>query len=286
MKSTPETPETDRIVFVTGLSGAGMSSTLNALEDLGYEVFDNFPLGLVDPLLKDKSSPQRPIAFGIDTRSRNFDPQAVIQAAERLSARVTFLTCDEAVLQKRFTETRRRHPLAGDRPVSAGIKREQTLLHPMKQMADPIIDTTETSIHDLRRIVAGHFAPRDEPTLQITVMSFGFKYGIPREADIVMDVRFLCNPYWEADLKSLTGLDQPVIDYVNRDQAYNAFLENFKALLKTLLPRYTQEGKTYLTIAMGCTGGRHRSVHIAQALGEWLTGEGMTVATEHRDMDR
>lgn len=281
-----KTAKPDRIVFVTGLSGAGISSALDALEDLGYEVFDNVPLALIDPLLKEGTDAARPVAFGIDTRSRGFDPRAVMQTAKAVGASLVFLTADEAVLQKRFTETRRRHPLATDRPVSAGIKKELTLLHPMKEAADPIIDTTELSIHDLRRIVAGHFALADAPGLRVTVMSFGFKHGIPREADIVMDVRFLRNPYWVDALKPLTGLDAPVAKYVEEDEGYSGFISDFKSMIGRLLPRYATEGKSYLTLAIGCTGGHHRSVHVAKTLGDWLAGENVTAHVEHRDIER
>jgi UPF0042 nucleotide-binding protein len=278
--------ETRRIVFVTGLSGAGMSSALGMLQDLGYEVFDNFPLSLVEPLLNDTAAPPRPIAFGIDSRSRGFDPRAVMQASERLGAALVFLTADEGVLQKRFTETRRRHPLAEDRPVSAGIKKEQSLLHPMKDLADPIIDTTELSIHDLRRVIAAHFSLDDEPTLSVTVMSFGFKHGIPRESDIVMDVRFLRNPHWVDALRPLTGLDAPVAKYVEEDGGYHDFISDFKTMIAKLLPRYRAEGKSYLTLAIGCTGGHHRSVHIAQVLAGWLESQGVAVSVDHRDIER
>lgn len=286
MNITHNKGKTRRIVFVTGLSGAGMSSALGSLQDLGYEVFDNFPLSLVDPLLQDSAAPPRPIAFGIDSRSRGFDPRAVMQASERLGAQLVFLTADETVLQKRFTETRRRHPLAEDRPVSAGIKKEQSLLHPMKDIADPIIDTSELSIHDLRRVMAAHFALEDEPSMRVTVMSFGFKHGIPRESDIVMDVRFLRNPHWVDALRPLTGLDAPVSSYVEEDVGYKDFIADFKTMLSKLLPRYRAEGKSYLTLGIGCTGGHHRSVHVAQVLGQWLEGEGVSVTIDHRDIER
>ncbi len=281
-----KTTQTRRIVFVTGLSGAGISSALDALEDLGYEVFDNMPLTLVEPLLKDGADALRPLAFGIDSRSRGFDPRAVMQTAQAVGATLAFLTADEAVLQKRFTETRRRHPLAADRPVSAGIKKELTLLHPMKEVADPIIDTSELSIHDLRRIIAGHFALGDGPGLRVTVMSFGFKHGLPREADIVMDVRFLKNPHWVDALRPLTGLDAPVARYVEEDGGYEGFITDFKNMIGKLLPRYAGEGKSYLTLAIGCTGGHHRSVHIARTLGAWLETQNVAVSVEHRDIER
>lgn len=273
------------ILFVTGLSGAGMSSALKFLEDLGYEVFDNFPLSLLESLIEEGGH-IKPIAIGIDTRTRNFDPQAIIERVKSLNGRLIFITCDEAVLQKRYTETRRRHPLAADRPVSAGIKKELALLYPLRDAADPIIDTTELSVHDLKRII-GSLVPRGRSnSLTVTIQSFGFKNGLPREADIVMDVRFLKNPHWDEELRALTGKDPVVQAYVLADPGYAPFVENFKNLLGPLFERYALEGKSYLTVALGCTGGRHRSVFVAEQLGEWVQQKGLSTAVEHRDIDR
>jgi UPF0042 nucleotide-binding protein len=273
------------ILFITGLSGAGMSSALKVLEDLGYEVFDNFPLALLDSLIAEGSH-TRPIAIGIDTRTRGFDPQAIIDRVKQVKGRLIFITCDEAVLQKRFTETRRRHPLAADRPVIAGIKKEMELLYPMRGIADPVIDTSELSIHDLKRIILDLFPREGGSGLTVTLQTFGFKNGLPRHADIVMDVRFLKNPHWEQDLKPMTGLDKSVQDYVEKDPAYDDFLKNFKALLEPLFERYKAEGKSYLTVALGCTGGKHRSVVVAEKLKDWMQQKGLAVSIDHRDMDR
>lgn len=274
------------VVFVTGLSGAGMSSALKVLEDLGYEVFDNFPLSLVDALAGDPASRGGPVAIGVDTRSRGFDPAALIAKAQKLDARIIFLTCDEAVLQKRFTETRRRHPLAGDRPVSAGIKKEQTLLYPLRDIAAPIIDTTELTIHQFRKVMEGYFKPRGSQQLTVTLLSFGFKYGLPREADMVLDVRFLKNPHWVPELKDFTGRDEKVAAYIAQDSDLPAFLEKTRALLDILLPRYNAEGKSYFTLAVGCTGGHHRSVYIAELLKEFVQQKGFAATAEHRDIER
>lgn len=274
------------LLFITGLSGAGMSSALKVLEDLGYEVFDNFPLSLIDGLLAETEAYTKPIAIGIDTRTRHFDPQAIIERVKDLNARLVFVTCDENVLQKRFTETRRRHPLAGDRPVSAGIKKELSLLYPLREIADPIIDTTDLTIHDLRRIMAGHFEENKASRLMVTLMSFGFKNGLPREADIVMDVRFLKNPHWDLKLRPLTGKDRAVSDHIDGDPSFEEFLRNFKNLLGPLFERYGQEGKSYLTIAFGCTGGKHRSVYVAEKMAEWVQQKNITAMVEHRDIDR
>lgn len=271
---------------MTGLSGAGLSSALKALEDLGYEVLDNFPISYTDRLIHESEADGRPVAFGIDTRSRGFNPDAVIEAAQKNSARLVFMTCDDAVLQKRFTETRRRHPLAQDRPVADGIKKEQALLYSLRDIADPVIDTTELSIHDLRRIIQGHFDPSRENDLSVTLMSFGFKNGLPREADIAMDVRFLRNPHWDKDLKPLTGQDPKIGAYIEEDEAFAPFIQNFKILIEPLLPRYTHEGKSYLTIAIGCTGGRHRSVYVAEMIGTWLKSLNVTTHIQHRDIER
>lgn len=276
----------DRFVIVTGLSGAGMSSALKCLEDIGYEVFDNFPLSLVDALVQDKNTPGRPVAIGIDTRSRGFDSQGIQRLTHMNHARVLFLTCDELVLQKRFSETRRRHPMATDRPVSAGIKKELTLLHPLRDIADPIIDTSDLSIHDLRRIIDGHFGGSQPHRLTVTVMSFGFKFGVPREADMLLDLRFLKNPHWEPELRPLTGLDAKVGQYIEGDPDYGTFIGNVQSLILPLVPQFESEGKSYLTLAVGCTGGRHRSVYTARRLAEWLSAQGFRASAEHRDIGR
>ncbi len=273
------------ILFVTGLSGAGMSSALKVLEDLGYEVFDNFPLALLDALLAEECG-GKPIAIGIDTRTRGFDPQAIRERITALNGRLLFIACDEAVLQKRYTETRRRHPLAADRPVNAGIKKEMELLYPLREIADPVIDTSELNIHDLKRLIGGLIPREGGNGLTITLQTFGFKNGLPRHADIVMDVRFLKNPHWEEALKPLTGLDAPVQAYVEKDPGFDIFINNFKSLLLPLFDRYRAEGKSYLTIALGCTGGKHRSVVVAERLKNWLQQNGHDVGIDHRDIGR
>lgn len=274
------------LVIVTGLSGAGMSTALKDLEDLGYEVFDNFPPALIPPLLSDETAGHRPVAVGIDARARGFSADSVLAMAQSCEARLVYVTADDAILQKRFTETRRRHPMAGDRPVAAGIKREQEMLYPLRAAADVVVDTTDLSVHDLKRILSGHFAPGVHRKLTVTLMSFGFRYGVPREADNVTDVRFLKNPHWVPDLKPGTGLDQPVGAYIAEDGHFAAFLEHYKNLIEPLLPLYTQEGKTYLTLAIGCTGGRHRSVYTVERLKDWLAGLDCLTHIIHRDIQR
>lgn len=281
IRSSPKGP-----VVITGLSGAGMSSTLKALEDMGHEVFDNFPLTLVDALLAESRPEGAPVAIGIDTRSRGFDPAQLQNLVARIGGRLVFLTCDEAVLQKRFTETRRRHPVAKDRPVSAGIKREQEWLHPLRVEADIVIDTTDLSIHDLRRLLEVQVGAGRGGHLTVTLMSFGFRLGVPRDADIVMDVRFLANPHWDRELRPLTGLEAAVGAYVAADPDFEPFMSRFRAMVEPLLPRYRREGKSYLTIAIGCTGGRHRSVYAIEQLAPWLRALGYETNLVHRDVGR
>jgi UPF0042 nucleotide-binding protein len=282
----PADPDRSAVVIVTGLSGAGISSALKHLEELVYEVFDKFPLTLAHALVHDPLGAGRLIAIGIDTRSRGFQPEAVLDAARGLNARLLFLTADEAALQRRFTETRRRHPLATDRPVSAGIRREIEWLYPLRNAADFVIDTSDLSIHDLRRVLENSYALNRPARLTVTLMSFAYRHGLPREADIVFDTRFLRNPHWDKDLKALTGLDEQVRAYVAQDPAFAPFVQNLKALLEPLLPRYAQEGKSYLTIAFGCSGGRHRSVTLAETLMPWVAALGFPATVSHRDVNR
>ena len=252
-----------------------------------FEVFDNFPLALIDSLLElagENNKPPLRLAIGVDTRSWGFSSSAVLEIAARVNAKLLFVTCDEGVLQKRFSETRRRHPLAKDRPVKQGISLEKKLLAGLQNEADIVIDTTAFSVHDLRHVLEGHFQKTGEGRLTVNLMSFGFRGGTPREADIIMDVRFLRNPHWEHDLKPLTGLDGPVGQYVRQDPDYEGFMERFRDLIESLLPRYAQEGKNYLTIAIGCTGGRHRSVFIVRELAAWLGSKNIHVFVENRDL--
>lgn len=272
----------DKLLIVTGLSGAGMSSALKALEDIGYEVLDNFPLELLEKLVENQSS--KPIALGVDTRTRNFSVAKLKKAVKTQNAKLLFITCKHSILQKRFTETRRKHPLAKDRPVSDGIMKEQELLAPIKEIADLVIDTTELSIHDLRRAIEGSYNIENKQKLTISLISFGFRNGIPRDADIVMDVRFLKNPHWDKKLKSLTGKDAEVGKYIQKDESFSGFMTNFKTMVEPLLERYNHEGKSYLTIAIGCTGGKHRSVFTVEELSKWFRTLKIKTNIKHRDL--
>lgn len=277
----------NNVVIITGFSGAGISSVLKRFEDLGYEAFDNFPVKLVDALLEEVGN--KPIAIGIDTRTRGFSAETVLETAKRLNAHLLFIVCDDEELQRRFAETRRRHPQAQDRPVHVGIKKEHELLDPVRERADLVIDTTTLSVHDLRHMLEGHFEAAPDRKMTVSLMSFGYKHGIPREADIVMNVQFLDNPHWIPDLKPLTGKDKAVGDYIEKDPDYKTFLNSFQTTIQPLIPRYAHAGKKYLTIAIGCTGGRHRSVYIVEKLAGWLktlkTEIPVSVYIDHRDLD-
>jgi RNase adaptor protein for sRNA GlmZ degradation len=279
-----------RVVLVTGLSGAGRSTALNVLEDLGYEVVDNPPLPLVEATLDAPSD--QPIALGIDIRTRNFAVAPFLELLDRLKrdrrnrVELLFLTCDEEVLARRFSETRRRHPLAQDRPLADGLAAERRMVLPLQAEAEPVIDTTALAPYELRRIIEGHFRPEATPGMSIVVMSFSYRLGLPRAADIVIDARFLTNPHYVPELKPLTGRDERVAAYVRSDPGYQRFYERLTDMLLPLVPRYEAEGKSYLTVAFGCTGGRHRSVALAEALAGELRVLGREVTLAHRDLER
>jgi len=281
-----------RVVLLSGMSGAGLSTALKAFEDLGYEAVDNLRLGLIPTLVEDSALAGRPLAVAVDTRNASFSVDDMLRMDEQLSekpeldVKLLFLDCSDEALQQRFTETRRRHPLAIDRPVTDGIKREREILWRLRDGADHVIDTSLLSLHELRRQIVGHYRPDNAAGLTIFVTSFSYRHGVPREADLVFDARFLANPHWDAKLRPLTGRDEAVADYIRRDPDYAAFTDNIIRLLLPLLPRYQQEGKSYLTLAVGCTGGRHRSVFIAEELSTLLAVHGYVVGIGHRDLDR
>ncbi len=278
------------VQIVTGMSGAGLSSALKVFEDLGYEAVDNLRLGLVPVLLDGLDT--HPLAIAVDTRNTNFSVDAVLRVydllrgQDDLTPNLLFLDCLDDVLQRRYTETRRRHPLAHDRPVLEGIRSERELLAPLLQDADLVIDTSDLTVHDLRRLIAGHFLLDNRVGLSLFVTSFSYRHGIPREADLVFDVCFLRNPHWDQNLRALTGQNIGVEAYIKDDEEYPHFMDRLLGLLLPLLPRYQQEGKSYLTIAIGCTGGRHRSVMVTEQLSKLLAGKGYIVGIGHRDIDR
>ncbi len=287
-----ETPAPlSRILLVTGMSGAGKTTVLKALEDLDYETVDSLPLGLLRRLLATPArSAERPLAFGIDARTRAFDADEIVQTIKilrdrgELDARVLFLDCSGDELIRRFSETRRRHPLAQDRAASDGIARERELLAPLRRWADIVVDTTDYSTNDLRRVVRERFGRKTQDRLTLTVTSFGFARGIPRDADLVFDMRFLANPHWQPHLRPMTGLDEAVGRYIEADPTFVAAFDKIAELLMILLPRYRHEGKAYLTIAFGCTGGKHRSVYVTESMAKRLRKAGYTPVVTHRDL--
>ncbi len=290
----PPSGQRKHVVVLTGMSGAGLSTALKVFEDLGYEAVDNLRLGLIPALLDNKGedTPNPALAVAVDTRNSSFNADNMLKMIEEvsrspdMSVKLVFLECSDDTLQRRFTETRRRHPLAVDRPATDGIRRERELLWRLRDAADHVVDTSMFSVHDLRRLIAGHYRLDTERGLTMFVTSFGYRHGVPREADMVFDVRFLANPHWDAALRPMSGLDGEVAKYVRADADYAAFMENLSRLLMPLLPRYQQEGKNYLTIAVGCTGGRHRSVVVAEELSTILAAKGYVVGVGHRDLDR
>lgn len=284
----------DRILLVTGMSGAGKSTVLNTLEDMGWEVVDNLPFQLLDRLLATEApagiSNERPLALGIDSRTRGFGAQAIIDRVKSMNERrennisVLFMDCSGAELERRYSETRRRHPLALDRPAADGIARERELVAPLRQWAAHVVDTTSSTTNDLKQEIRTRFSDWGNAGMSLAILSFGFSRGLPRNADLVFDMRFLQNPYWVEDLRHLTGRDALVSDYVRSDPAYEDAVSRIEGLLLTLLPRYKAEGKAYVTIAFGCTGGRHRSVHVAERVAAHLANAGFAPTLSHRDV--
>ena len=291
---TPPSLASLPMLIISGMSGAGKSTTLKALEDLDYEAVDNMPLGLVETLLasaKAGDGSLRPLAFGIDTRTRAFDAELLATwlrelRSEGVDIRLIYLDCADDVLVRRFSVTRRRPPLAVDRPVADGVVRERELTQPVKRWADMVIDTTDFSVSDLRRRIAERLGRGGRHPLTVTIQSFGFAHGLPRNADLVFDMRFLANPHWDMALRPLTGEDPAVAAFVSGDPAYAPAIDRIADLLLTLLPGYGREGKAYVTIAIGCTGGRHRSVVVSRELEARLAAVGHAPLLVHRDVGK
>lgn len=278
-----------KLVLVTGMSGAGKSIALKTLEDSGFEAIDNLPMAFL-PSVINSGIASKNLAIGSDIRSRDFSAENFSDIISEfkdnpdIDFKILFLDSDDETLRRRFTETRRRHPLALDRTVLDGIHHERTLISKLKEKADLLIDTTDTEVADLRNIIISHFAQK-ERTLSVVLTSFSFKKGIPRESDMLFDVRFLRNPHYDSALRELTGLDAEVGEYIELDIDYSDFFKNMTTLISQLLPRYLEEGKNYLTIAIGCTGGRHRSVYTVQKLGNFLEQQGYNITLRHRDLE-
>lgn len=280
-----------RVVLVTGPSGAGRSTAINVLEDIGYEAIDNLPLSLL-PRLLDGPPLDHPMALGIDIRNRDFDVSAMIEMIYRLerqegvAAELLYLDCNVDVLVRRYSETRRRHPMAPGESAIQGIKRELDLLVPIRSRADVLLETSDLSPHDLRAEVERWFAPDTGQRLAVSVHSFSYKRGVPRGIDMIFDCRFLQNPYWQEALRGFDGRDLQVADYVAGDPRFAPFFEKIHELVEMLLPAYVDEGKSHFTIGFGCTGGQHRSVCVAEKLVNALARDAWQVSIRHRELER
>lgn len=288
-------PARARVVLVTGMSGSGKSAAANAFEDLGYYTVDNLPLPLLAQFLEQPLElvpGDGRIAVVADLRVPGFADSVpeLLDGLDRGKVDFTLLFLDAAdeVLLRRFSETRRPHPLAPDRSPGEGIQRERELLGDLRGRADTVFDTGEWSIHDLRRAIYDQFAdgPRDVPAMVVNVLSFGFKRGVPPGTDLMFDVRFLDNPHFIPELRPQTGRDAPVREYLEARPEYGELVDRLSAMLLWLLPRYQREHRSYLTVAIGCTGGKHRSVAVAEELNRRLAVEGWSVRLSHRDVDR
>ena len=294
MAGKPENVEPQRILLVTGMLGAGKTTVLRELEDLGWEALDNFPIRFLRRLIgkegERSEGDNTPLAIGFDCRTRGFQPEEIIARVKQLAARgdlqvtTLFLDCSGAELERRFDETRRRHHLAHDLPVGAGIAAERELLAPLRRWADMLIDTTRFSQNELKQAIRERFAEQSPKGVTVTVSSFGFARGVPPAADLVFDMRFLDNPHWVPELREQTGLDAPVGEHVESDPAFAPAFARIRDLLVELLPRYAAQGKTYVNVAVGCTGGRHRSVYMAEKLAAALRDAGFAPTVLHRNL--
>lgn len=287
MEDTPARPR-QRILLVTGMLGAGKSTALRELEDLGWEAIDNFPIRLLDRMAEQDEGYS--LAIGFDCRTRGFIPDDIIAQVKRwtdqhdIAVTTLFLDCAGHELERRFNETRRRHFLAQDLPVSSGIAAERELLSPLRRWADVLIDTTDFSVNDLKQTIRQQFAQTAPREMTVTVSSFGFSRGTPPNADLVFDMRYLDNPHWEPGLKEQTGLDEPVGAFIENNAVFTSSFAKIRALLLELLPRYAAQGKTYVNIAFGCTGGRHRSVYTAEKMAKVLRESGFSPTVLHRNL--
>lgn len=290
-EQNPTHDQSKRIVLVTGPSGAGRSTAIRTLEDLGFEAIDNLPLSLL-PRLMEGPPLGSDLVLGLDVRNRDFSVNALIETIDRLSLmpdirpELVYLDCRRDVLLRRFSETRRRHPLAPAESPDTGVERELDLLVPIKARADILIDSSDMTPHDLKAEVERLFAGETGRHLAVSVNSFSYKRGLPRGMDMVFDCRFLRNPYWDAGLRGLDGRSSAVANYVAEDERFDGFFERVVDLTEMLLPAYRDEGKAHFAIGFGCTGGQHRSVTMAEKLSMALADRGWQVSTRHREIER
>ena len=288
---TPDTAHDHRLIFVTGPSGAGRTTAIRVLEDLGYEGIDNIPLTLV-PRLVEGAPLGRPIALGLDVRNRDFNATALIELIDsltrdpRVALEVLYLDCAPGTLIRRYSETRRRHPMAPTESPIDGILAEIDLLAPIRVRADHLIDTSEMSPHDLKAEIGTWFHLGEASAMAVSLQSFSYKRGLPRGVDMVFDCRFLANPHWEPSLRALDGRDKVVAAYIAKDPRYADFMAKLQDLILMLLPAHQQEGKAHVSIGIGCTGGQHRSVAVAENLAKVLADAGWPVSKRHRELER
>ena len=287
----PASPAPTELVVITGLSGSGKGTVLRVFEDLGYYAVDNLPLELIPKFVElcRQSAEIRRACLVVDVREgRGLErfPAVFAELKQEMSAFLLFLEASDAILQRRFSETRRPHPLAGQGSLLEKIRSEREQLAPVEAMADRVIDTSQYNIHDLRRLIVDRFGGANTPVMLVTIESFGFKYGLPPNSDLVFDVRFLPNPHYLPGGKDLTGHDAKVIEYVGSFPQTGEFIRRTSELLTYLLPHYVNEGKSYLTVSIGCTGGRHRSVMIAEEIQRRIEEAGFTTKLMHRDLHR
>ncbi|RDC60567.1 Nucleotide-binding protein [Alteripontixanthobacter maritimus] len=296
MSDSPSQNAPQRILLVTGLSGAGKTTALRVLEDLGWEAVDNFPIRLLDGLIERTAShtaageDRPPLAIGFDSRTRGFSPPDTIALVKDLSQRgditvaTLFIDCAGDELERRYNETRRRHPMADGRPVREGIRAERELVAPLRRWADAVVDTSDFSSNQLKQDIRERFATGAPDEMAVIVSSFGFARGMPPLADYVFDMRFLDNPHWVEDLRELTGIDAPVGEHIRRDPTFDNAFTIIRDLLLTVLPAHRAQGKSYVNIAFGCTGGRHRSVYTAETMAEVLRDAGFSPTLVHRNL--
>ena len=291
MSDVGKKTQQSNIVLVTGPSGAGRSTAINVFEDIGFETIDSMPLSLLPDLLS--GSPNgRQIALGVDIRTRDFSVGTVldfheeIKRSEAYDSTILFLDCDTDVLVRRYSETRRRHPLTPDETPKYGIEQEKKLLSTLRLRADVLIETTNLSPHDLKSELMNLYGDAETGRLAITLHSFSYKRGTPRGIDMIYDCRFLNNPYWDKSLRALNGTDKDVIDHIKADARFDEFFERLSGMCEFLLPAYIDEGKAHFSLGFGCTGGQHRSVCVAESLGKSLADSGWHVSIRHRELER
>lgn len=287
-------PSRQRVLLVTGLLGAGKSTALKVLEDLGWETIDNFPIRLLGRLIDSPDVAagdlRAPLAIGFDSRTRGFDPAKVIDRVKKLADRpdleltTLFLDCSGQELERRYNETRRRHPMAQDLPAANGIAAERELMEPLRRWADMVISTSGFTSNELQQAIRDRFTGSESSGTTVSITSFGFSRGTPPLADLVFDMRFLDNPHWDETLRPQTGCDPDVADHIRKDPAYEEAFKRIRDLILLLLPRYAAQGRAYVNIAFGCTGGRHRSVFTAEEMAKSLSAEGYSPALVHRNL--